>query len=143
MNKFPSKVITISYGKALVASKDLPKGTIVEKFEGKIIKLSQVPIEMIRHAIFVGEKDSEDKWIVSETNAICANHACEPNCEIDDDLNIITLKKVKKDEELTYIYNKLEDDEKVEDFTWDERWNFECKCGSKKCQKLINGYKKV
>jgi SET domain-containing protein len=62
---------------------------------------------------------------------------------VEDDLKIVTIKEVKKGEELTYSYNTyIEENEDIEDFLWDPRWNFECKCGSKNCQKIIQGYKK-
>ena len=57
-----------------------------------------------------------------------------------DDLKIITIKEVKKGEELTFGYNVLEDEEPGATFFWDKRWNFECKCGSKNCQKNIDKY---
>ncbi|MEK6959276.1 MAG: SET domain-containing protein-lysine N-methyltransferase [archaeon] len=139
MAKYPSKVIDNAYGKALIAAKDLETGTIVERFLGKVIKYSEVSDHMICHAIFVGEK-GEDKWIESNTDAIRANHSCEPNCTIDEKLNIVTTKLVKKDEELTFSYNMLDEGEAPKDYFWDSRWNFECKCGSKNCQKNIDKY---
>ncbi|MFA5126296.1 MAG: SET domain-containing protein-lysine N-methyltransferase [archaeon] len=141
MKKYPSKVINISYGKALIATKNLLSGTIVETFKGKIMTYEKVPIEMIRYAIHIGD-GKKNKWLVSKTNAIYANHSCNPNCSIDDNLNIVTIKKIKKGKELTYSYNLLEENEQESDFVWDKRWNFECKCGSKNCQKNIDRYKK-
>jgi SET domain len=138
--KYPSKVVQCpkGQGKALVATKDLPIGTIVQKFEGEVMKYSDVPKEMICHAIDVGEKKGDDKWIVSYTDAICANHSCDPNCVIDDHLNIVTIWPLKKGDELTFSYNLLDPDQKAEDFFWDPRWNFDCKCGAKNCQKKID-----
>lgn len=142
VGRYPSRVVEdISHkGKELVATEDLPRGIIVEKFEGPVIKYAKVPKDMIRYAIFVGDKKEDDMWVVSKTNAIYANHSCNPNCRVDDSLNIVTLKPVKKGEELTYSYNSLCEGEKISDFVWDKRWNFVCKCGSKKCQKKIDRY---
>ncbi len=141
MGKYPSKVVLNHYGKALIAKKTIPAGTVVEKFEGKVISYNEVPLDMICYAIYVGENGA-DEWVVSKTNAIYANHSCEPNCSIDDELNIFTTKEVKKGEELSYSYNRLEEDENEKDYIWDKRWNFECKCGSPVCQKNVNGYVK-
>jgi uncharacterized protein len=140
---FKSKVIENDYGKALVATEDLPVGTVVEAFEGDIIiPYAQVPEEEKCYAICVGDA-GEDKWMLYKTNARYANHSCDPNCFVGDDLKIVTIKEVKKGEELTYSYNTyLEEDENVEDFLWDPQWNFECKCGAKNCQKIIQGYVK-
>ena len=127
-------------GKMLIATQDLEKGVIVEKFEGQTINYTDVPEDKICIAIYVGNNNGTNKWIVSDTNAIYANHSCDPNCIIDDDLHIVTIRPVKKGEELTYSYNILEKGEKTEDFFWDPRWNFECKCNSKKCRKNIDTY---
>ena len=142
MKKYPSKVVENlgGKGKALVATKNLFIGVIVEKFEGPIIKYANVPKDSICYAICVGEKEGDDKWVDSKTNAIRANHSCNPNCMVDDDLNIITIKRIKKGEELTFGYNLLNDGEKASDFFWDDRWNFKCKCNSKNCQKEIDKY---
>lgn len=140
---FKSEVIENSYGKALIATEDLSVGTVVEKFEGEIVSYEEVPEEEICYTICIGES-GEDKWLLYNTAARYANHSCEPNCFVNDELEIITIKKVKKGEELTYSYNTyIEEDENPEDYFWDSRWNFECKCGSKKCQKLIKGYVKT
>ena len=142
MKKYPSKVVENLFGKgkALVATKNLLIGVIVEKFEGPIIKYADVRKDMICHAIYVGDKKGDDKWVDSKTSAIRANHSCNPNCMVDDDLNLITIKRIKKGEELKYSYNLLNDGEKASDFFWDDRWNFECKCSSKNCQKKIDRY---
>jgi uncharacterized protein len=140
---FKSKVIENDFGKALIATEDLPVGIVVESFEGKVVSYNNVPEEEICYAICIGES-GEDKWLITKTNARYANHSCEPNCFVGDDLKIVTIKKVKKGEELTYSYNTyIDEDEDAEDFLWDSKWNFECKCGSKNCQKLIHGYKKI
>ena len=142
MKKYPSKVVENLFGKgkALVATKNLLIGVIVEKFEGPIIKYADVPKDMIHHAIDVGANKGDDKWVDSKTNAIFANHSCNPNCMVDDDLNIITIKRIKNGEELTFSYNLIYDGEKASDFFWDDRWNFKCKCNSKKCLKKIDKY---
>lgn len=142
MEKYSSKVMESSNGKGktLVATRDLPVGVIVERFEGPIVRYADVPKDMVCHAIYVGENICDDRWVVSQTNAIRANHSCNPNCMIDDDLNIITIKPIKKGEELVYSYNLLCEDEEKSDFVWDERWNFECKCNSINCQKKIDRY---
>lgn len=139
MQKYPSKVVDNKYGKCLVATEDLEPNTIVEKFEGKIIKYKDTPKDKITYVIDVSTDYDEDKWMIPETNAQFANHSCNPNCVIDDELNIITKKHVKKGEELTYSYNIIEEDAKK--FKWDSRWTFECKCKSNNCQKIIDKYK--
>ncbi len=62
------------------------------------------------------------------------NHSCEPNCEVeitDNQIWISSIKKVKKDDELTYNYGYPFDS----DFD-----DHVCKCGSKKCVGFILSY---
>ncbi|MDD5650365.1 MAG: SET domain-containing protein-lysine N-methyltransferase [Candidatus Nanoarchaeia archaeon] len=141
MQKYPSEVKDIRYGKCLVATKDLQPGIIVQKFEGPIIKYKDAPLNEITYVIDASTNYNEDKWIIPKTDARYANHSCNPNCTIDDDLNIITTKPVKKGEELTYSYNIIQ--EEASKFVWDKRWTFKCECKSKNCQKVIDGYKNL
>lgn len=142
LEKFKSEVSENSYGKSLIATEDLPEGTIVEIFEGVIVSYNDVPEKEKCYAIFVGEIN-EDKWMLYKTNARYANHSCDPNCFVGDDLKIITIKDVKKGEELTYSYNGCYDGEDPKELFWDPAWNFECKCGSEKCQKIIDRYRLI
>ncbi len=139
MANYPSRVIENSYGKALVATRDLPAGTIVQQFRGDVIPYSEVPPEKKNYVICVGDKQ-EDKWIASDTDAIRANHSCDPNCRIDDSLNLVTIRNVRQNEELTFSYNLLDENEDDPEYFWDNTWNFECKCGAVNCQGYINRY---
>ena len=56
------------------------------------------------------------------------NHSCNPNCEvdiIDNKIWIISIKKIKKGEELNYDYGYPFDEDDYSDHI--------CKCGSKNC----------
>ena len=56
------------------------------------------------------------------------NHSCEPNCEvdiIDNEIWIIAIKKIKKNEELNYDYGYPFDKDDFKDHI--------CRCGSKNC----------
>ena len=62
------------------------------------------------------------------------NHSCDPNCEVeitDNQIWISSIKKIKKDDELTYNYGYPFDS----DFD-----DHVCKCGSKKCVGYILSY---
>jgi len=56
------------------------------------------------------------------------NHSCSPNCEVDiinNQIWIISIKKIKKGEELNYDYGYP--------FDKDDYKDHKCKCGSKNC----------
>lgn len=65
------------------------------------------------------------------------NHSCNPNCYIVwKTLNLVTLKDIQEDEELSYDYNISEYD--LLDIG---NFSFKCKCGSKNCIGEIKGFK--
>jgi len=133
-----SKVLPLPYGVGLFAITDLPKGIIVETFRGEIKQYDQIPTELKRYALDMSVNDNEDKWMLVTSDAGLANHSCNPNCKIDADKNIVTIKEVKQGEELTYSYNRI--GKGFEKYEWKQEWSFECKCGSNNCQKVINKY---
>ena len=65
---------------------------------------------------------------VSYNKAKYINHSCEPNCEVvieRDEIWIKSIKKIKKNEELSYDYGYSFDKDDYKDHT--------CRCGSKHC----------
>ena len=75
--------------------------------------------------------------MLPKANARFANHSCEPSAYINDQLQLVAYRDLKKDEEITFVYNN--GDEHLDE--WDPIWNFECHCGSKNCQKKIDRYR--
>jgi len=66
--------------------------------------------------------------LIDENKARFINHSCNPNCEVDiikDRIWISSIKKIKKNEELSYDYGYAFDKEDYKDHV--------CKCGSKHC----------
>jgi hypothetical protein len=59
------------------------------------------------------------------------NHCCDGNVGHDKDGNMVTIKSVEKDKELCYDYGFAGSS--------DPNFKFKCKCGSKKCRKIITG----
>ena len=134
ITKFPSRVKICKYGKCLVAEKPLKKNEIVQKIIGKIVSWDQIPQSEICYVILI----EDNKWITIDTDARYLNHSCDSNCNIDDELNIITNRSVKLGEELTISYNIVNENENPG--VWDPRWTFKCECGSKNCQGIIDKY---
>jgi D-alanine-D-alanine ligase len=57
------------------------------------------------------------------------NHSCDPNTVING-LNVMALKNIRKNEELTLDYSQFLDDNMEP---------FQCRCGSSNCRGLIKG----
>jgi hypothetical protein len=63
----------------------------------------------------------------------CANHSCDPNIFFDTTtMELVTLKPVRKGDELTFFYPSAE---------WDMQSPFVCTCGSEHCIENIRGSK--
>ena len=61
------------------------------------------------------------------------NHSCDPNVVINtSDMNIIAVKDISPQEELTFFYPSTE---------WEMDQPFECWCGSSQCLKIVKGAK--
>jgi hypothetical protein len=131
---YPSKVKQCSYGYCLVAAKDIPEGTVVEKFEGTIVPFDSVSEAFIRHIILWDAKNV----MVPETPAQFANHSCDPNSYINDAMEIVTMRALKQGDEITFSYNVVYEDDF--DGEWDPRWTFKCMCGARNCQGMVDKY---
>lgn len=130
----PSRIATTAYGRCLLADADLPAGTPVARFSGPLVSYQEVSSEEVCHAILI----APDQWLVPHTPARYINHSCSPNCLVNDDLDVVTLRPVRSGEELTISYNTASAGESLP--PWDERWTFRCQCGSAGCQGLVNGW---
>jgi hypothetical protein len=143
MVNYPSLVEKNNYGKCLIATMNIGEGIIVAKFDGEWLKYKndemkpipdEVPAEDINHFLIV----DEENLIIPKTSARYINHSCDPNCKINNDLEVVTMRPVNHGEELTISYNII--DKKWIDATWDSRWNFKCACNSPICQGMIDRY---
>lgn len=137
--KYPSVLKDTLYGKGLFASENLQGNCPVEKFDGDIMPYRMVPESEKSYALLL----KNDEWLVSFTNARYINHSCKPNCKIDENRVVHTIRPVSQGEELTISYNRVgrrEYNESPESFFWDQKWTFTCRCGCENCAGLIDKY---
>jgi SET domain len=128
------------YGLCLRATRDLTAGVVVAQFEGDVVPFEEVPEEEITYVLSL----EDGRWLIpSSIESRSANHSCEPNCSIDGQLRLVTFRPVAAGEELTYHYvmvDRAHHDQSPESFFWDERWNFDCRCGSPNCMGRVDHY---
>lgn len=132
--QFPSRVATTQCGKALVAAADLGAGRVVGRFSGHHCTAAELPESEICYALWL----NDDEWLIPTSTARFANHSCDPNCKVNDDLEVVTIRAVRQGEELTFTYNRVYPGETPPD--WDPRWSFDCLCGAAECQRRIDGW---
>ena len=129
------------HGTGVVALEDIKKGVKIIQYIGEKItkkegdRRSEERIKKYLH------KKNEGSVYIFELNkkydidgsplynkARYINHSCDPNCEVDiinNQIQIISIKRIKKGHELNYDYGYPFDGDDFSDHT--------CKCGSKKC----------
>jgi hypothetical protein len=133
-------------GRCLSSTRDLPAGTIVEKFTGTPVDSHQYkagmdkPLEN-RHVKWIGRDSSgKDAWIFVRSNAAYINHSCDPNCVVNSRAEVVTVRPIKKGEELTVSYNSRSKNNFPPDMKWEPEWNFTCYCEEHNCLKYIDKF---
>ena len=121
---------------------DLAPGAIVLRFEGAIVPWASVPDAEVRYVMM----DASGDWVIPNAPARFINHSCEPNLRFTASRAVETTRPVKAGDELTIAYDLLEpfDIERrarhPEWYFWDDRWSFDCLCGSASCRRRIDQY---
>ena len=136
---YPSHVDETSAGR-LIASDTVEEGKVVGRLEGRPVPYSKIPEADIRNAF----ETDDDRWIVPQIQARRLNHSCDPNCYVTTGLDVTTLRKVQKGEELTVMYNEVTLDKYMRSGAilpkWDDRRSFDCRCGTPKCIGRVDHY---
>ena len=129
------------HGSGIFATKNIKKNTnIIEYIGEKITRLEGDKRSAKRIKDYLHSEETGSVYIFElnskydidgsfEYNkARYINHSCNPNCEVDilqNEIWIIAIKNIKKDEELSYDYGYQFDEDDYKDHV--------CKCGSKNC----------
>ena len=140
----PSLIVknTHKYGKGVFAKQNIKKGEFIASFNGKIYtcepenKLSNKPPKYIEEHVI---QFARDKYRDSKGVARILNHSCNPNCGIKNKFKLVSMRNIKKGEELTWDYATTDnwDYATTDNLLYKEK----CKCESKICRKTIRGYR--
>jgi len=124
-----------NYGFSYFAKKNFKKGDIVMSGFGKILdhQTSHCSVQIDKAKHYLPQKWTGKYW----------NHSCDPNSYMhtrpDGFPNLIALKTIPKDSEITYSYWMSE-------YAWSpkaDEVHVICKCGSKKCKKKILSFSQL
>jgi len=117
-------------GRGIFAVRDIRKGEIISTFTGprvKIERLGDFAPEVVDHLFNVGT----DEYLLAREPEVRTNHSCDPNAGIVRDVCLIAMRDIHKDEEITFDYSIIINDD----------WVLECLCGSPLCRKIIGKYR--
>jgi uncharacterized protein len=135
-----TRVQTTRSGHGLFSLHNFEEDTIVDKFQGEVVAYSKIPADQITDAYEI----DDNRWIVPRNHARYINHSCDPNCYLSQALDLVSLRRIQKGEELTIMYNEVTVDKYMKSGyklpQWDQRRSFECQCGSYKCIGRIDRY---
>lgn len=130
---------SIIHGKGVFANRDIPKGTQVIEYTGKIIsrkKADSIEAESENGHTHTMLFSIDDKRVIDGRkggDARFINHSCDPNCEAvqyDDKIYIEAKRNIKEGDELTYDYH-LDVPGKIDKDTLRE---YVCLCGNENCR---------
>lgn len=117
-------------GLGIFAIRDIKKDEYITEFTGPMVQienLDEYPADVVDHLFNIGR----DRYIMAKEPAVRTNHSCEPNAGIMNDVFLVAMRDIKKDEEVTFDYSMIIADE----------WVLECRCGTASCRKTIGKYK--
>ena len=129
------------HGIGIIASKDIKKNTTIIQYIGEKITKKEGDKRSAARIKKYLDKKNEGSVYIFELNkkydidgsplynkARYINHSCDPNCEVDiinNEIWILSIKNIKKGDELNYDYGYPFDKDDFKDHI--------CRCGSKNC----------
>lgn len=127
---------TQKYDLGTFAKEDIRKGELLLVLSGYVMRLEEEEK--------LPGKLSDNGIQITESLSICAskeeelgginffNHSCEPNAGIRGQIFLVSMKKIKKGEEVTFDYAMtLHKAEKAKPY------RLNCLCGKSKCRKIV------
>lgn len=115
------------HGRGVFLTRSVKKGEKIAFLKGSIRrKVNKTMKDVLGHPCWVGV--GRNTWIDPAPPFRFINHSCDPSASILGKVTIVALRSLQAGEELTLDYSLIEGD---------PRWSLTCRCGSKKCRKVI------
>ena len=121
---------TKTKGKLIFVKKNFKKEEVVFIIKGPIVRKPSIYTIPVDRDTFIDPLNLAGK-------ELC--HSCEPNCGIKDKDNVVAMRDIKKDEEITIDYAMIVYDYGTEMTSKSKI----CKCGNKKCRGKLGAYKEL
>ena len=117
------------FGKGLFAVKKIPAHSVTCKATGIRLKFNETLrlAERESHCLQIGA----DQYIYCQPPFLYSNHSCEPNCGVNADLELFTLREILPGEELLWDYSTS---------MFERHWTMRCHCGCKECRHVITDF---
>jgi hypothetical protein len=118
-------------GKAVIALRDIPAGTLLVVWGGSV--LTRVQLEALPADRRLVLQVDDDAFLLSDTEgpADWVNHSCEPNAGLRGQISLVALRLIQRGEEVCFDYAMSDGCD------YD---NFECHCGASRCRGMVTGH---
>ncbi|CAN5123381.1 hypothetical protein BH09PAT1_BH09PAT1_6070 [soil metagenome] len=133
---------TQAKGRGVYAKKNIPQGTIIGDYLGKVIKTEEYDLEKDKDGLYLMYLTDEASIYphLSKPGIYLLNHSCRPNCWIYPHMGhtlFFAFKDIVAGDELTisYLLNPLDGTCKP--------CSHECKCGNNLCTNTMHTEKKL
>lgn len=124
-------VLQTSKGRGVFAVSDIPTGALIADFIGAIYSstaATKLPPVMVDHALQIGPTQFVHAY---NRLAEIINHSCDPCAGIHNLTQVVTIRDVRKGEEITWDYAMTE----MSDWRLDD-----CLCGSGRCRGTVGSF---
>ncbi len=131
-------------GKGVFAKNFIKRGEVIWVLDGELCNIDEI-IGKVDAGMEEGSDplgvDDEQYLDLNELSRTF-NHSCNPCAFIRGKSELVALRDIQEDEEITYDYSTTMDDnrEKIE-VSGGGLWTMECNCGSGNCRGIVDQFK--
>jgi SET domain-containing protein len=116
------------HGKGVFARATIAAGECVVVFSGPLQHRTEVDFNdyhlQVGEDVYIGPSGGADDYV---------NHSCEPNCGFQNGLELVAIRDIAVDEELTWDYSSAIDEPGF--------GGFPCSCGSVNCRRQVMSFR--
>jgi hypothetical protein len=115
-------------GRGIFAAEPLPAGALVLAFTGRLLTLREVRAKgaLAANVLQIGI----NQYLDLEEPGRFVNHSCRPNAGVVNLTALVTLRPVRRAEEIRFDYST----------TISDGWTMPCKCGMPECRGVVAAY---
>lgn len=122
-------VAPCDFGRGLFVARDFAEGEWIFRFTGPEITFADAAAKngTEGNALQIGPAI----YLDLEAPGVFANHSCEPNAGIRDNVVVYALRTIRRGEEIYFDYSTTMSE---------KHWTMECRCGTPSCRGIIGDF---
>jgi len=131
-------------GKGAFAKRNISKGERICFMQGKLCTIDEMIILVDSDLEEGSDPLGVDDEIYIDLDELyrSINHSCKPNAFLRGRNELIAIRNINKDEEITYDYSTTMDDNSKKIEVGDgELWSMKCNCGKDNCRGVIDQFR--